>query len=145
MIVLDTTILVYAMGERHPFAEPCRAVIRLLAEGEVSATTTPEVIQEFLHVRSRRRSRGDAAGLARSYARLLSPLLAVDDDDLEAGLALYQSSRLGAFDAVLAAAALRRGCRLLLSADRAFSAVAKLAVAGPADDALLDRVRAAAR
>jgi len=144
MIVLDTTILVYAVGERHPYAEPCRSVIRLLAEGEARATTTPEVIQEFLHVRARRRTRGDAARLARAYAKLLSPLLAVGDDDLDAGLALYESGRLGAFDAVLAATALRRGCRLLLSADRAFSAVAELAVAGPADKALLGRVRAAA-
>jgi predicted nucleic acid-binding protein len=70
--------------------------------------------------------------------------MAVGDDDLEAGLALYSSSRLGAFDAVLAATALRRGCRLLLSADRAFAALAELPIAGPADPAFLDRVRAAA-
>jgi predicted nucleic acid-binding protein len=143
MIVLDTTILVYAVGEGHPYANPCREVIRLLAEGGARATTTPEVIQEFLHVRARRRSRGDATQLARSFAKLLSPLLPVRDDDLDAGLALYESSRLGAFDAVLAATALRRGCRLLLSADRAFSAVTELPVAGPADEAFLDRVRAA--
>jgi predicted nucleic acid-binding protein len=143
MIVLDTTILVYAVGERHPYADACREVVRLLAEGGLRATTTPEVIQEFLHVRARRRSRGDAARLARSFAKLLSPLLAVGDDDLEAGLALYESSRLGAFDAVLAATALRRGCRLLLSADRAFTTVAELPVAGPSDEAFLERVRAA--
>jgi hypothetical protein len=145
MIVLDTTILVYAVGEDHPHAEPCREVVRILAESGARATTTPEVIQEFLHLRARRRGRDDAARLAGSYAKLLSPLLAVADDDLEAGLALFASSQLGAFDAVLAATSRRRGARLLLSADRAFSAIAELSVANPAEPAFLDRVRAATR
>lgn len=127
MIVLDTTVLVYAKGADHPLREPCRELVRVAGEGELAATTTVEVIQEFAHVRAQRRSRADAASLACDYAELLSPLLEVGDDDLREGMALFERQRaIGAFDAVLAAVAIAQRAKALVSADRAFSAIAGL-------------------
>lgn len=124
MIVLDTTVLVYAKGADHPLRQPCRALLEGVASGTIEAATTPEVIQEFVHVRARRRSRKDAAGLGRSFAELLSPLLAIEEHHLLAGLGLFeQHSRLGPYDAVLAAAAIASGAEAILSADRTFSDV----------------------
>ena len=65
LIVVDTSILVYATGVEHPLRTPCRELIAAIADGEIQATTTPEVIQEFVHVRSRRVSRRDAVALGR--------------------------------------------------------------------------------
>lgn len=97
------------------------------ADGRIEATTTPEVIQEFTHVRVRRRDRGDAVGLARDYAELLSPLLVIGREELELGLALFDSTpALGAFDAVLAAASIGADAAALVSADRAFASVNEL-------------------
>lgn len=48
MIVVDTTILVYAVGADHPLQEPCRRFVRAVAGGELSASTTVEVIQELV-------------------------------------------------------------------------------------------------
>jgi predicted nucleic acid-binding protein len=122
MIVLDTTVLVYAKGTGHLYREPCRELIAAVAEGRVEATTTVEVIQEFAHVRARRRDRTDAAALASDYAELLSPLIEVTRDDLDRGMALYGAGgSLGAFDSVLVAAAVMRGAEALVSADTAFS------------------------
>jgi predicted nucleic acid-binding protein len=122
MIVLDTTVLVYAKGADHVFREPCRRLITLIADGTLVATTSVEVIQEFAHVRARRRGRADAASLAADYAQLLSPLLTVTAEDLDRGLALFErEERLGAFDAVLAAAAIAREATALVSADAAFA------------------------
>ncbi len=124
MIVLDTTVLVYAKGAEHPFREPCRQLIGAIADGTVAATTTPEVIQEFVHVRARRRGRADAAQLGDDHADLLAPLLSVGTETLRRGLAIYvMHEALGAFDAVLAAAAIDAGAMALVSADRAFTAV----------------------
>lgn len=124
MIVLDTTVLVYAVGVPHALREPCQDIIQAIVSGHVQATTTPEVIQEFAHVRARRRSRADAAGLASDFAFLLSPLLTVDPDDLLAGLRLLETTdTLGAFDAVLAATAMAREARALVSADAGFTSV----------------------
>lgn len=41
MIVLDTTVLVYATGAEHPLRAPCRLLIDMIAQGKVEATTTP--------------------------------------------------------------------------------------------------------
>lgn len=127
MIVLDTTVLVYATGADHPLRDPCRQLVSAIAERRLAATTTVEVIQEFAHVRARRRARAEAAQLAGSFADLLAPLLTVTAEALVAGLALFErSARLGAFDAVLAAAARDHSARALVSADRAFADVVGL-------------------
>ena len=124
MIVLDTTVLVYAVGDDHALRDPARSLLAAAADGSLRATTTPEAIQEFAHVRARRRDRADAAALAEGYADLLSPLLEVGEADLREGLRLFErSDTLGAFDAVLAAVALRAGATTLVSADRAFADV----------------------
>lgn len=122
MIVLDTTVLVYAVGGDHRLREPCRDLIRKIAAGRLRATTTVEVLQEFTHVRARRRDREDAARRTRDYLDLLSPLLVVGEDDLQDGLRLYaRCDRLGAFDAVLAATAARADAAAIVSADAAFA------------------------
>lgn len=132
MIVLDTTILVYAKGSEHPLRGPCRDLIAAIATGDITATTTAEAIQEFVHVRARRRERSDAAALGRDYAELLAPLLPVAREHLERGLALFERcERLGTFDAVLAAAALDTGATALISADSGFAEVPGLPHVAP--------------
>lgn len=143
MIVLDTTILVYAKGTEHPLRGPCRAMVEAIAAGTVLATTTPEVIQEFVHVRAQRRSRRDAAELGRSFADLLDPLLIITPAHLIKGMSLFEGhAKLSAFDAVLAAAALGSEAEALVSADATFAQVRSLnhvAPGSPAFDRLLDR------
>ncbi len=124
MIVLDTTVLVYAMGSEHTLRDPCRDLIAAIADRQLHATTTVEVIQEFVHVRAKRRDRTDAVAAGNDYAELLSPLLTLTDAHLRQGLSLFERiQRLGAFDAVLAATALAAGAQGLVSADGAFAMV----------------------
>lgn len=141
MILLDTTVLVYAVGAEHPLRQPCRDLVASLRGGRLRASTTPEVLQEFAHVRARRRTRSDASALARDFGQLLRPLVVVGEDDLLDGLELFERhDELGAFDAVLAAAALRRDARALVSADRSFGSVEALPYVDPADPDLLARL-----
>lgn len=135
MILLDTTVLVYAVGAQHRLRAPCRAVIEAVGAARLHATTTVEVVQEFAHVRARRRSRDDAARLARSFATLLAPLATVDEVDLDHGLTLFASTpSVGAFDSVLAAVARQHEVvTALVSADRAFADVPGLVHHDPAD------------
>lgn len=124
MIVLDTTVLVYAVGDDHRLRDPARAIVEAVEEGTAQATTTVEAIQEFVHVRARRRGRADATALGRAYAALLSPLLQPSEEQLVAGLRLFEGAdALGAFDAVLAAAAIAADAEALVSADRSFDDV----------------------
>ena len=142
MILVDTTVLIYAVGADHPLRDPCRRVVAAVGDGRLRATTTVEVIQEFVHVRARRRDRADAVALGSSYATLFAPLVTVDSGDLAAGLGLYRDrERLGAFDAVLAAACMRREhIEALFSADSAFGGIDALVHLDPADPRLEARL-----
>ena len=143
MIVLDTKILVYGFGSEPPLRAPCRALLTQVRDGLVRASTTVEVVREFAYVRSRRRSRAEAAARARDYARGLAPLVRPDEEDVFGGLELFEDvSSLGSFDAVLAAAARRRGWALA-SADRSFGDVRGLAHLDPSSRTFLDQVQAA--
>ena len=121
MTILDTTVLVYAVGDDHVLAAPAREWVERIRSGEAQAHTTVEVIQEFAHVRARRRGREDAARLAGAYAALLAPLAAVNTQHLAFGLDLWRKHpSLGTFDAVLAAVAMSLDTDLV-SADQAFA------------------------
>jgi predicted nucleic acid-binding protein len=123
VIVLDTTILAYAIGQEHPLRNPCRSLLTAHAEGRIEATTTVEVLQEFAHIRARRRSRSDAVRLARRYMAAFT-LLVTTPDELDRGLDLFERyPTVGAFDAVLAAVAMERRAAALVSADRAFASI----------------------
>jgi predicted nucleic acid-binding protein len=136
MIVLDTTVLAYAVGDDHALREPCRRILTAHGEGLVEATTTIEVIQEVAHIRARRRGRADAVALARAYLASFE-VLVTSAADLERGLTIFeQHPELGAFDAVLAAVALERGADALVSADQAFGFVSGLPWIDPATPAI---------
>ncbi|MFL5796768.1 MAG: type II toxin-antitoxin system VapC family toxin [Actinomycetota bacterium] len=142
MIVLDTTVLVYATGSDHPLREPCRELIRAIRRGSLTATTTGEAIQEFAHVRARRRDRADAVEVALAYVDLLAPLLPIEEAHLRQGLRLFEEHpQLGSFDAVLAAATLGVGAEALVSADRAFAVVSGLTHVDPATPAIESLLR----
>ena len=139
MIVVDTTILLYTVGGSHPLRAPSGRLVAAIGRGAVRATTTIEVIQEFVHVYGRRRDRREASELGRDWAALLAPLISTTRDDLEDGLALYEThSELGAFDSLLAAAALTHESEAIASADRAFSVVPGLRHLDPTTRSLDD-------
>ncbi len=143
MILVDTTILVYAVGTDHGLRRPSRALLEGVRDGRLRACTTVEVAQEFTHVRSRRGSRVEAAARAREYALGLSPLVRPDEDDLSDGLRIFEAAvNLGPFDAVLAAVALRRRWALA-SADRSFGAVDGLRHLDPSSSSFLAELDAA--
>jgi predicted nucleic acid-binding protein len=127
VIVLDTTVLSYAVGGSHPLRDPARRFVSALRAGGVQATTTPDVLQEFVHTYSRRRPRTTAVSHARQWLTLLTPMLTTTQEDIPVALRLFgRHERLDAFDAVLAAVALREQASALVSADRAFAGVPKL-------------------
>jgi len=137
VIVLDTSVLVYAIGEEHPLRAPCRDLIRAVTDERVEATTTVQVIQELAHVRARRRSIANGVAAARDYSDLLSPLLVTSSADLDRGLSLFETvPGLGAFDSVLAATAISAGANQLVSADRAFGEVPGLVHLFPSSDGI---------
>jgi len=146
VIVVDTTVLVYAVGADHALAAPCRELVRRVGDERLRATTTVEALQEFAHVRARRRGRPDAVELTRQYHTLFTPLLRIEPDDLDVGLDVFLGhDEVGAFDAVLAGATRRVGATALVTTDRGFAAVPGLRVLDPASPVFLEALDDVAR
>jgi len=133
VIVLDTNVLVYAVGADHRLRDPCRRIVGAIRDGAIDASTTVEVIQEFVHVRARRVGRRRAVRDGGDFTNLLTPLLVADADDLARGLALFERHEgLDCFDAVLAAATLGRETEGLATADAGFDGIRGLRRFDPA-------------
>jgi uncharacterized protein len=142
LIVLDTPVLIYAVGGSHPLRDPARRLIAAAGSATRDLTTSPAVLQEFAHVFARRRSREEAVRHGRRWLTLLSPLVTTTPEDVPVALRLFERhERLNSFDAFLAAVALREQASALVSADRAFAGVPKLPfveLGSPDFDRLLD-------
>jgi uncharacterized protein len=124
VILLDTTCLVYAVGDDHEHQASAKALISAALRGSVAARTTTQVIMEFAHVRGRRRDRTDAATLARDFGDLLSPLEPTTAADVATALTLWQDNRqIGSFDALLLAVAVRTGADAVVSEDTGLARV----------------------
>ena len=117
----------HALGSEHPLREPCRRLVAAVRDEHVRATTTTDVIQQFVHAYARRRPRPTAAAHAHSYVTLLAPLISATDREVREGLRLFERhEELDAFDSVLAATAVAHDADAFVSADCAFAAVPAL-------------------
>jgi hypothetical protein len=122
VMLLDTNVLSLAVGASHPMKVPAQNLFAGIAAGRIRASTTPEVIQEFAHVRGRRTSRAEAVAQALDFATLLSPLTTTLPEDVTHALRLWRDiPRLGSFDSLLVCTAKRVRADSVVSADNAFA------------------------
>jgi len=126
MLLVDTSVLVYASGTDHPLREPAIRLLRDITAQQTQATTTPEVLREYSHVRGKHLDRPSTLAQAERLAGLLAPLTVVGQQDVLGALHLWSKTpAIGAFDAVLASIALARDWSVV-SSDRGFGSVAGL-------------------
>jgi len=133
-VLLDTNVVLYAIGGPHPHAEPCRRLLALAGEGGLALEAPADLVQEVMHHRARRLGdRRQAAADARAAAALCR-LHPVEPDDARVATELFASSpTLSARDAVFAAIAARHGLAEIVSADSDFDGLAQLRRIDPAD------------
>lgn len=127
------------MGDDHPHRRPCRAVIQRAQAGQLVGEASPDLVQEFLHQRTRRTGdRAGASALARDVARLCRFDDLNEADALRALDLFDRHGRLSARDAVFAAFALNRGIDTVLSVDTDLDGIEGLTRVDPADSDALD-------
>ncbi|MGH9392706.1 MAG: PIN domain-containing protein [Terriglobales bacterium] len=117
---LDTSILLYALCPSVP--AKAQTAKRLLERALVSgdAVVSYQVVQEFVSVAQQKfRSALSPSELDELLGRVFLPLLAVESslELVRAGLALQRQRKLAWHDALIVAAALQAGCRVLYSED----------------------------
>jgi uncharacterized protein len=123
-LFLDANVFLYAVGADSPHRTACRAVLEAVGQGKLDGITSSEVLQEILHVRSRRVDVKDAASAVRAAADLVVEVLPVTCDDvLEACRMLETHAKLGSRDALHAAVMKNSEISMLVSVDRDFDVV----------------------
>jgi uncharacterized protein len=132
--LFDTSVFVYALGDEHPYRDPCRAIMNAGRQGLLAAEASVELIHEFAHVRLRKGvARQVAATDARDIAAT-SRLHVVEPRDVKRALDLWcEHERLDMRDAIFAAQALNRDIDAILSPDQGFDGIPGLQRIDPAD------------
>lgn len=126
-LFLDANVFLYALGADSPHRATCRDVLQAVGQGNLDGITSTEVLQEILHVRSRRMSEADATSAVRAAAALVAEVLPVTSHDvIEACSLLEAHAGLGARDALHAAVMKSSQVHLLVSSDRDFDAIPDL-------------------
>jgi predicted nucleic acid-binding protein len=123
-VFLDTNVFLYAIGAQHPLKAAGQQVLSLVGDGTLDATSSTEVLQEILHVLSRRGHRDTALQLTRHAIDLLSPVLPVTQADISAACDLMtRHAALSTRDAIHAATMLNNGISAIVTSDGHFDAV----------------------
>lgn len=127
MILVDSSVLMYAAGTRHPHKQPSVRFLERVASGEVDAALDAEVLQEILH---RYRAIGRWADGRQVYdqARRIFPVVVpITAEVLDRARALLDDHRsVMARDAVHAAVVSVHGLEGISSYDRDFDRIAEL-------------------
>lgn len=120
-LFLDSNVFLYALGAASPYREDCRAILSAVGAGQLDVVTSSEVLQELLHVRSRRLGVTDATSAVRQAAGMMSEVLPVTGTDLlEACTLLDRHPHLSVRDALHVAVMRAAGITRLVSVDRDF-------------------------
>ena len=127
---VDTNVLVYAItdGPRRP---ACRSLLRSIAAGDVAATTSTLVLEEFWHLEERL-SLGD--GAARAALEIFPYVIAVGDWALISAMTTAMPDSLGTADRLHAAVCRSERLDGIISADHAFDLVPGLTRVEPDDE-----------
>lgn len=114
----------YAAGAEHPLRTPCRAVLQRVADGELDAAISAEVVQEILHRFSAIGRPREGAAMARAAMDLFAPVLPITHALMRRLPALIEEyPSLAARDLVHIATCLEEGIAEIVSPDRGFDTV----------------------
>jgi hypothetical protein len=114
----------YAVGAEHPLKEPCLAILRSIASGELAAVSDVEVCQEILHRYTSLGEREQALHVARLFIKLVPETLPITKEDLLLSLEMHQRyPSLQARDSLHTAVMSNNGIQFIISADRHFDEV----------------------
>ncbi|MDQ4032002.1 MAG: type II toxin-antitoxin system VapC family toxin [Actinomycetota bacterium] len=130
---VDTSVIVYAGGEEHAQREPCRTVLRNIAEGSLEATTSTEVVQEILH-RFARGRRQVGGRMARSVLDLFDQMLPIERATIADAVSRYENHpQLSARNALHVATCVQLGIQEVISVDTGFDLVTEVRRVEPAE------------
>jgi predicted nucleic acid-binding protein len=122
--LIDTNVVIYAMGKEHPLKQPARAVLEAVAAGTVLANVDAGALQEVLYVYARRGERARGVRVVAEMMELFPNPFPIRKEEIAVARELMtEHHALDAWDAVHAAVVLTRHLVGILSADSDFDAL----------------------
>ena len=123
-VFIDSAVIMYASGLDHPLRGPCEAVLARVADGDLDAVISVEVIQEILHRFSAIRLPATGVAMARGALDMFAPVLPVTHATMRRVPDLMERHpTLAARDLVHLATCLEEGISEIVSPDRGFDTV----------------------
>lgn len=134
MKLLDTNVVIYALGRPHPYKEACAHLLREIGEGASGYIVDTEMLQEILYVYTRRAERWEAFRVFDNLLRLFPDPIPIDRGGIvEARRLLDRHPGLSPRDAIHAAVVQTQGLEGIVTTDRIFSEVHGLTTFDPRD------------
>ena len=123
-VFIDTAVVMYAAGTDHPLRKPCQRILARVADGELDAVVSVEVVQEIIHRFMALKRPQQGASIATDALDLFAPVLPVTHAVMRRMPELIEAyPTLAARDLVHVATCLQEGIRDVVSPDRGFDAV----------------------
>ncbi len=137
-VLLDPSVLVYALGGPGPNFEPCRRVLTLAGDGAIELHAPVDLVREVLHHRARRlEDRGQAAAEA-LIVTLLCVLYPIEPQEVCTAIELFGSHpTLSSRGSFFVAFARRHSLAEIVSVDSGFDGLPGLRRVDPGDDRAL--------
>lgn len=127
---VDANVVIYT-AVTGPWREACLDLLEAVAGGRAEGRTSPSVLEEVWHVERSGRA-GPIDGMTKRAYAVFAPLLPVTDEAFRTAMAL-DATGLGTNDRLHVGTCLAHGLEVVVSADRAFDAVAGVRRVDPAD------------
>ncbi|MFQ5737861.1 MAG: type II toxin-antitoxin system VapC family toxin [Acidobacteriota bacterium] len=121
---LDTNILMYAIGKKHPYKQPCIKVLEQIRSEVIHVVTNVEVFQEIIHRYWSLQEQEVAAVAFSSMKKLCERVFPVLEADVDKAFQILQAYPcLGVRDAIHAATMINNGLRKIISTDKHFDEI----------------------
>lgn len=134
MKLIDTNIIIYAVGRPHSYREPCARILREASADIDAYTIDVEVLQELLHVYTMRAERNQALQVFDRSLRLFPNPLPIGRAELVGARDLMeQHTQISSRDALHAAVVITSGLEGIVTTDRGFRMIPGLEVFDPAE------------
>lgn len=124
MRLIDTNVVIYAVGKAHPLQDEARRVLDRVAEGTLHANVDAELLQEVLHVYNTRKERRKGFDTVNDLLVLFPNPISIGREEIEVARDLMRAySVLGARDAIHAAVVQTHDLEGIVTADNVFERI----------------------
>ena len=124
MRLIDTNVIVYAVGQAHPLEVGASRILSNIAEGALEANLDTESLQEILHLYSSRGERRKGFRTVEHLLMLFPNPIPIGREEIEKARDLMLDHPfLGARDAIHAAVVVTHGLEGIITADRVFDRI----------------------